>query len=66
MHEGGGMEGGLACGVVVAMVVVVEEGKKGGHQAAAEAASATPALTLRPEEHTENSNMVSQMFHFLL
>ena len=28
--------------------------------------AATPALTLRPEEQTENSNIVSQMFHFLL
>lgn len=55
VHKGGGMEGGLTCGVAA----VVERGK---HKLAA----ATPALTLCPEEHTENSNIVSQMFHFLL
>lgn len=55
MHNGGGMEGGLTCGGG-------GRGGGGGHHPAA----ATPALTLRPEEHTENSNIVSQMFHFLL
>lgn len=55
MHKGGGMEGGLTCGVAA----VVGKGKR-------QLAAATPALTLRPEEHTENSNIVSQMFHFLL
>lgn len=68
VHKGGGMEGGLACGVAASGYSRGGRVGGGGHQAAAaaEAASTTPALTLRPEEHTENSNIVSQMSHFLL